>query len=207
MLATIYPRQCAHYLLLAAFYLLLTTQALPAAVATRRDAAWREALTALAELSSAPVVTESNSVDPLAGQESKAAANGDGHACASIAASLLVDAAATALGDWASGQVAEAERPARAMQLMQLLQELIRLRLADGAGLRLSDSSTRKSSAATHLSEVRSGPLGHLVVLAPSLIACIGRPLMPGNGSCVEASQLQDAVRDALTAAAVAIGL
>ena len=158
------PPLCAR-----ALRLLQAVLVLPAATATQRDASWRVALPALCELSAARGV-------------------------ARLAAPLLTAAATRVLSEWAemSAALADGLLEVRAEQLLLLLSEVAKLRLAAG--------SLGPSPGATEaLARPLQGARAQLVVLVPALVACIGKPARQPGGAAAEAVQrLHEALREAL---------
>lgn len=114
-----------------------------------------------------------------------------------LAAPLLLDAAKKALLEWAS--VAEGAPPPphgamRAAQLLSMLRMLCALRVPSTSVDAASRLLLRRNASEAPV-DPRDGQRGHLVRLAPALVACIGR----GGGKGAPDVELQAALRDALS--------
>ena len=111
-----------------------------------------------------------------------------------LAAPLLTAAATRVLSEWAemSGALADGLLEVRAEQLLLLLSEVAKLRLAAG-------TLGPNPGATEALAKPLQGARAQLVVLVPSLVACIGKPARQPGGAAAEAVQrLHEALREAL---------
>ena len=112
-----------------ALRLLQAVVVLPAAIATQRDGSWRVALLALCELSGAKT-----GAAPAEGGGGGGGGGGVPASVSRLAAPLLTAAATRVLSEWAemSGALADGLLEVRAEQLLLLLSEVAKLRLAAG---------------------------------------------------------------------------
>ena len=172
-----------------ALRLLQAVVVLPAAIATQRDGSWRVALLALCELSGAKT-----GAAPAEGGGGGGGGGGVPASVSRLAAPLLTAAATRVLSEWAemSGALADGLLEVRAEQLLLLLSEVAKLRLAAGT---LGPSPGATEALARPL----QGERAQLVVLVPALVACIGKPARQPGGAAAEAVQrLHEALREAL---------
>jgi hypothetical protein len=178
-----------------ALRLLQAVVVLPAAIATQREGSWRVALLALCELSGAK--TGAAPGGPGGGGPGGGGGGGGGgvpESVSRLAAPLLTAAATRVLSEWAemSGALADGLLEVRAEQLLLLLSEVAKLRLAAG-------TLGPNPGATEALAKPLQGARAQLVVLVPSLVACIGKPARQPGGAAAEAVQrLHEALREAL---------
>ena len=172
-----------------ALRLLQAVVVLPAAIATQRDGSWRVALLALCELSGAKT-----GAAPAGGGGGGGGGGGVPASVSRLAAPLLTAAATRVISEWAemSGALADGLLEVRAEQLLLLLSEVAKLRLAAGT-LGPSPGATEA------LAKPLQGERAQLVVLVPALVACIGKPARQPGGAAAEAvRRLHEALREAL---------
>ena len=146
---------------------------MPPRAAIDRDECWRNAASTLCLLSSR-VQTAPMPLATAPGDDSEGGGRSDG-ACASLAAPMLVDAAATVLRGWSSSdadELGDASGP-RASQIAHLLSLLGSLTLPEGV---LPDPAALAALAVGPVAPARSGRRAHLLRLAPHMIECIGQP-------------------------------